>query len=788
MTGMFGWLTRAFDDRRMALAAGLTYVAATAGMVPLLVAVEGTRWTPEAYYLVPAVGALSLLAASRWIDGVLRRLPVQGHWWAGEAQRPCLSASRAATLVLAAVWFLRPVYLAAAPGWLPAVCLAALLLVHSLLQPRIVRCWITYGFVFVELFRGLVQQDASPADCLGVATWLGLAQWGLAHGLSFRPDHASARLWERVHRQASSFGLAFATIFVAVPDVAHAISAQPLTWLEAARSSLVLLWWFDLARRWQSAPAPWCTTGRAVATLVGCGGLLGMAGMWLVAIGGPGAASWVPVAWSVVVLLAVPVVERLDARLRRMDSSTVLADEYEAARLITRVVERATRWSGLILATVPLFYFPWPWRWAGGVALVSLALTGIRRRESTTLFGVAALFNGYVLLAGWQASIPLASNLFGLMVPHAGRGPSIGAAIGAISLCVWQWAATRVPGKLRSPAAAFRAWLHVAVAGSLVATLGSESPDILSILLAALAFGLMVSRELGVACSQRQEAHVWMAEGILASAVVYFAWLGVLGSELALLLYGTLVAGLVLYVAGSLAGRWPVTSVLSRPFLRTGNVLPLVTVVFGVGRHLADRSPESWLGANSLALLVAGAFYFWRAIEQRRKEYALLAGGVLNVAIALMWRELAFRDPQFYMIPWGISVLVLVQVLKREIPAVWHNPLRYAGALIILVSPTFHIVGGSWLHLFSLMIAATCVLLLSIGLRVRALMYTGTAFLIADLAGMVLCGASDHPHVLWLAGIGVGGSVIALGAYCEHHRERLLQRMRLLSARLEHWE
>ncbi|MGE0760245.1 MAG: hypothetical protein AB7O38_24745, partial [Pirellulaceae bacterium] len=39
MTGMFGWLTRAFDDRRMALAAGLAYVAATAGMVPLLVAV-----------------------------------------------------------------------------------------------------------------------------------------------------------------------------------------------------------------------------------------------------------------------------------------------------------------------------------------------------------------------------------------------------------------------------------------------------------------------------------------------------------------------------------------------------------------------------------------------------------------------------------------------------------------------------------------------------------------------------------------------------------------------------
>ena len=72
-------------------------------------------------------------------------------------------------------------------------------------------------------------------------------------------------------------------------------------------------------------------------------------------------------------------------------------------------------------------------------------------------------------------------------------------------------------------------------------------------------------------------------------------------------------------------------------------------------------------------------------------------------------------------------------------------------------------------------------------MRLRPLMYAGAAFLIAYLIGMVVCGGVDHPNVLWIAGIGFGAAVVALGAYCEHHREKLLQRMRALSAQLEQW-
>jgi hypothetical protein len=67
-------------------------------------------------------------------------------------------------------------------------------------------------------------------------------------------------------------------------------------------------------------------------------------------------------------------------------------------------------------------------------------------------------------------------------------------------------------------------------------------------------------------------------------------------------------------------------------------------------------------------------------------------------------------------------------------------------------------------------------------------MYTGTAFLAADLVIMLVRGSIDRPNLLWIAGILVGAAVVGLAAFCENHRERLLQRLRGLAAELEHWE
>jgi hypothetical protein len=97
------------------------------------------------------------------------------------------------------------------------------------------------------------------------------------------------------------------------------------------------------------------------------------------------------------------------------------------------------------------------------------------------------------------------------------------------------------------------------------------------------------------------------------------------------------------------------------------------------------------------------------------------------------------------------------------------------------------ILRGSWLHLATLLVLCVCVILLSIGLRLRALMYTGTAFLLTDLVAMVIHSSYDHPQLLWIVGLGVGIGVITLAAICENQRERLLDRIRMISAELATW-
>ena len=63
--------------------------------------------------------------------------------------------------------------------------------------------------------------------------------------------------------------------------------------------------------------------------------------------------------------------------------------------------------------------------------------------------------------------------------------------------------------------------------------------------------------------------------------------------------------------------------------------LPLVAVGAGMIRHMGTSQP-GWLGINSLALLFAAGFYFWRGLEDRRKSMVVLAAVILNIALAML--------------------------------------------------------------------------------------------------------------------------------------------------------
>jgi hypothetical protein len=363
------------------------------------------------------------------------------------------------------------------------------------------------------------------------------------------------------------------------------------------------------------------------------------------------------------------------------------------------------------------------------------------------------------------------------------------ALVAAVSAPVFLALSARQPdGWVRQVLQAHALLMHLATAGALLASL-RLLPDTLTLLqvaMAAITFAIVIGGHLRQACRLRDEKRVWIAESLTGTALAYFLVFGVihLGSGLApLFLLG---GGLALWSAGRAAARSTRLAVLSDPFTQTGLLLPLAAVLLAAGRHVSGLS-STMLGMNSLALFGAAAFYFWLGIEKHQRRLVVLAAVILNGSLVLLWRELSWTDPQLFLIPVGLSVVGLVELLQKEIPPAMHNPLRYAGALVILVSPTFHIMTGSWVHLFSLMAASVGVTLLSIGLRARALMYTGVAFLIADLLAMLVRGSIDRPNLLWIAGVLLGTAVVVLGALCENRREVLMQRLRILTAELETW-
>jgi len=330
-------------------------------------------------------------------------------------------------------------------------------------------------------------------------------------------------------------------------------------------------------------------------------------------------------------------------------------------------------------------------------------------------------------------------------------------------------------------------------------------------------FVTIATAELVDAIRRQKQAGVWLSFAVAGAAVLWLFVHGVIDfgdgvSQFVLL--GTSVAALVatklcrrgqqqqpaafrngirqntsaIAADGGIPVNPPTAlAIAAKPFETIGMILPAIVAAMGFGRELLDR-PTPWLGWNSLAMFGSAAIYFHMAIVTRKKRFGLMTGMILNAALMLLWRTLELHDPQFYLVPIGLSVLGFVELMKKELPKQTHDPLLYLGALTILVSPMFNLLGTSWLPHLSLMVFSVVVILVAIGLRLRALVYTGSAFLLADLVAMVVRSTIDNPGLLWIYGVAFGAAVIALAAVCENHREELLARIRMLSAELATWK
>lgn len=309
-----------------------------------------------------------------------------------------------------------------------------------------------------------------------------------------------------------------------------------------------------------------------------------------------------------------------------------------------------------------------------------------------------------------------------------------------------------------------------------------------AIAVAAMVMGcaVMIAAEVLVAIKKNSELRVWTAciVGVLATAFLFAQNVISIGSGASqFVLLGLSVAGLSVAWAAQSRER---LQILRRPMLVIGHSLPGVVACLALTRELFGSS-ASTAGLNSLSLMIAAGIYFHQAFVLRRSVFCIPAVLIVNAALFLMWLSLGWNAPELYLVPVGLSVLAFVELMKKELPAASHDPLRYIAALTILCSPLFEVLGGSWAHMFALMLLSVLVIFAAIGLRIRSLVYAGSAFLLADLVAMVIRSTIHNVNLLWICGVVLGIGVIALAAFFENHRDKLLSRIRIVSAELATW-
>ncbi len=789
MVVVFALQTSLSRNPRVAIFAVIAFVTAAFGAAPCIEAYAGLALPWDMQFICICFAAVALMVPGGWIDRQLTIMcdeqletpegGVRGLTPPYEVTpyAPCRVGSLLVTFALAGscAWgYVRfaadmPAFASLSTWVLRGLPVIALLAIQAMRFGRQPLAYLTLAFAYLVAIAAAFVAALPFTTITSLLVFALIAQWLIAGGLKKVPTLRASRVFAVPASRISETTLLIAMFL-------FTLGASSLQIVSPSSATVVAPWWVcrALLLVWTAAHA--IRTGNPRVMLAAALGTLATSGALLVTTIGANAYQWLPALWAATAAATLPVIEIV----RRTGSERLRRTVTQPLEPLVLVVLGAA-------ALLSLTVFTLPFRVAGGIALAGLLALGILRKNVATRVRCFALANWQIIALVVLITGPAELNSVLDFSIAAVRNVCIPVALAAaLSVLPWQrikpgQAATCQIASAHRAGLRIVAFLGVALAARFTNLGQAEFLDV------AVIFAVLIVSELRSACRDQKEQRVWNAEILAGLCLGFFVWHGVITFGAGISLFATLATGVLLAGLARVAALDERSNIMVRPFRRTALAMPMLTIAIGLVRHVAMPEP-TWLGMNSLALLLAGGFYFWHGIQHKQRRFIVLAGGILNVALALLWNELALTDPQFFLIPLGMTILGLTRLMKREIPSQLREPLNYLGALVILVSPTFHILGQSWLPMVSLMLLSVLVILAAIGFRVRPLVYTGTAFLVADLIAMIVRGSMLNPSVLWLVGIALGAAVVTLGAFAEKHREQLLARIRAMSAAIAAWD
>lgn len=767
------WQMFLFEDRRLQFTAQLAFLGGVYGFPIFANAVWGAPNTFASVLYTCLIASILHVIPGELIDRKARLLPKLNSFW--NIQNVFQASSMMITVVCTLAWIAMAIASTASP--VAGLICFCLLLWHACRTRNQLICTLTISLPVVLTLAMTAKQGWQFPDQISVITFWLVAISLLGKLLKAHPAWFLTSVFQHSTERVATWGVVVLQLILI-----------PTLMLTSFGSAQLTLWVAAIICMSTNAELAWRTKSPWLTTLFWISGLAFTGNVYCLFDVTSDRFTRLPALWATQSVLTVAVIQLFQAHLRPQ-----VVHQY----IVT--LEKCSAVTLGVIAVWGLPYFSGPLKLASLLAIPGIYLLkkqGNTRRVHDALFGLLN-FHLLTFVMTWTNTSPL--HLFNLDFNHLLISSVPLAITFALSSIFWEYRYSQsnllteqLPEVLRACS-----WISLFLSIFII-----HQEDYFALLMTVIVtFVILISAHtrrtvaeandslegtVTTETAKRVERNVWLAALQLCAAMVYLTLTNVIIWNTTLLLYVPLCAAFTLWLIASYATHHRAHISLTRPLRISAQILPAFTIIIG-SLQFAAGTTVYWPGVNSLALLFASAFYFWIGLEEKRPTRLIGSAVSLNVALAILWSELSWHDPQLFLIPVGISSLFLVEFLKERIPTALHNPLRYASALTILVSPTFEIVGGSWLHLLSLMVTSVVVVITAMGLRIKALMYTGSAFLIADLITIVVRGTIDQPSLLWLAGIAVGISVIAFAAYCEKNREKMLQRLRILSAELESW-
>lgn len=213
--------------------------------------------------------------------------------------------------------------------------------------------------------------------------------------------------------------------------------------------------------------------------------------------------------------------------------------------------------------------------------------------------------------------------------------------------------------------------------------------------------------------------------------------------------------------------------------------------VGAVGLPLLGLFVAPWSDPLVVAALMVGyATHFAAAARmgEGRRLASVLSVGAFNAALLFAWMGSHVGEAQYYVIPAGLSLLLLVRSFREDFSEGTSARLRAVAITAIYLASAWPVLfDHTWQMLAC---AAICVVGVAAGvaLRIRSYVYLGTGFLVSTIvANLARFGVRD-PRLgavfLSLLGLAIVGFMVFMTA----RRAELLARYRRVREMLDGWE